>query len=406
MRIGKQRYQNSEGGSPAEYLESGVSSGRLAVATTVFVAVLLFVPIVTAARSVNDLSICPLCPAIGAQTIGEGLTTSDVSVFVKLLELREEPAEKQPNARFEIIDVLFGEAMLKGSTTIEMNYYGSRPIGTEFLISATDPLKLTWGDPVVMSPRAKDYVRQVKALPEDPKKRLKFFLNRLEDADEVIASDAYDEFARAPYDEVLAIQGEYNKGELLQWMQNEEIPMSRRRLYFMLLGVCGGSDEAPIVKRLVSKAIEHEETGLDSMIACYLSLAGADGLPFIEQKLLANHESGYSQTYSAIMALRFHGTDSDVIEQKRIVKSFRLLLDRPSLADLIIPDLARWKDWESADVLAKLFKEATPENRFIRVPIVVYMQLCPLPKAEGYLEEFRKLDAKSVERAELAFPFG
>ena len=142
------------------------------------------------------------------------------------------------------------------------------------------------------------------------------------------------------------------------------------------------------------------------MVACYLSLAGPDGLPFIEEKLLANRNSSYSQTYSAIMALRFHGTDAEVIDQQRIVKSFRLLLDRPALADLIIPDLARWKDWESADVLAKLFKEATPENRFIRVPIVVYMRLCPLPEAEKYMDEFRKIDAKSVEKAELAYPFG
>ena len=34
------------------------------------------------------------------------------------------------------------------------------------------------------------------------------------------------------------------------------------------------------------------------------------------------------------------------------------MLDRPELADLVIPDLARWKDWASMDRLVQMFKDA------------------------------------------------
>ena len=55
---------------------------------------------------------CPLCPAIGAQTISEGLTIMDVAVFAKLAELRETPSDDQTNARFEVIEILYGESIL------------------------------------------------------------------------------------------------------------------------------------------------------------------------------------------------------------------------------------------------------------------------------------------------------
>ena len=43
--------------------------------------------------------------------------------------------------------------------------------------------------------------------------------------------------------------------------------------------------------------------------------------------------------------------------RKRILQGLHHVLERPELADLIIPDLARWEDWSQADRLAQLFKD-------------------------------------------------
>ena len=57
--------------------------------------------------------------------------------------------------------------------------------------------------------------------------------------------------------------------------------------------------------------------------------------------ILANKKAPYADTYAAIMALRFHGSETDVVPKKRILEGLRYMLDRPQLADLVIPDLAR-----------------------------------------------------------------
>jgi hypothetical protein len=43
------------------------------------------------------------------------------------------------------------------------------------------------------------------------------------------------------------------------------------------------------------------------------------------------------------------------IEKSRLRASMRILLDRPELADLVIADLARWKDWEIQDRLMDIY---------------------------------------------------
>ncbi len=61
------------------------------------------------------------------------------------------------------------------------------------------------------------------------------------------------------------------------------------------------------------------------MIACYVTLRGAEGLKLIDELFLANKKSPYADTYSAIMALRFHGTDGNVVEKARVLESMHLI---------------------------------------------------------------------------------
>jgi hypothetical protein len=104
------------------------------------------------------------------------------------------------------------------------------------------------------------------------------------------------------------------------------------------------------------------------------------------------------------MALRFHGTEGGVLDRKKIVKSMHHILERPELADLVIPDLARWEDWTPMDRLVQLFKEANEESSWVRVPVINYLRACPLPEAAKKLEELEKIDPKAVQRAKTFFP--
>jgi hypothetical protein len=220
----------------------------------------------------------------------------------------------------------------------------------------------------------------------------------------MLARDAYDEFARAPYSEVKGLKEKMNKPQIVAWIKNPEIPASRRRLYLVMLGVSGDQKDVPMLEEFIKSSDRKAKSGLDSLIACYLTLQGEAGLPLIEQLYLANEKADYADTYAAIMALRFHGTEGGVINQKRLVKSFHHMLARPELADLVIPDLAKFEDWEVMDKLFDLFKTANEKNSWVRVPVINYLRACPLPKAKTLLAECEKIDPAAVKRANTFYP--
>ena len=62
-------------------------------------------------------------------------------------------------------------------------------------------------------------------------------------------------------------------------------------------------------------------------------------------------------------------------------------------------DLARWQDWSVIAKLTAIYVDATPENIFVREPIVNYMKACPLPAAASALVTLQEIDPEAVRRA-------
>jgi hypothetical protein len=196
-----------------------------------------------------------------------------------------------------------------------------------------------------------------------------------------------------------------HRDRLVAWVKDTEIPASRRRLYFTMLSVCGQPKDCELLETFMKSDDRKSKSGLDALIACYLNLKGEDGLKLVDDLFLKNESAEYADTYAAIMAIRFHGTQTDVIDRKRLVHSLRYMLERPELADLVIPDLAKWEDWEIMPRLVQLFKDADEKSSWVRVPVINYLRACPLPKAKQYIAELNKIDPDAVKRAKTFFPF-
>ncbi len=353
---------------------------------------------------------CPFCSAV-SQTFTEEIQSMDAVVIAKLVEppapIDKDDAQAVPKARFEIIQIIRGaDAVAKQSGTIETVYFGREKVGKRFLLMAVDPPRLMWSTPLPLSDRAEKYVAKIVGLPEKGAERLKFFLQHLEDKDEMLARDAYDEFAKTPYEDVKAIRDTMDHEQLLKWVSDPNIPASRRRLYFTMLGVCGSKKDVELIETMLQSSDRKAKAGLDSMIACYLTLRGPDGLPLIEDLFLKNKKAEYADTYAAIMALRFHGGQADIVPRERILKALHHMLERPQLADLVIPDLAGWEDWSQVDRLVRLFKEADEKSSWVKVPVINYLRACPQPNAKKQLEVLEKLDPAAVKRANTFFPLG
>jgi hypothetical protein len=349
---------------------------------------------------------CPGCTQ-DAPTFAEEFDSMDVVVIARLIALpakREKAAKNDlPLAKFEITRVLKGEKAARPKTVIQTLYLGEAKVGTSFLILGIDPPKLQWSTPLPLSDRAPDYLASVVKLPRDSSKRLEFFHNYLEDEDLELARDAYNEFARAPHDAVKALKGSMKHDTLIGWIEDKNISLNHRRLYLLMLGICGSEKDAPFLERYIQSTDRKEKQGLDAIISCYLQLRGEAGLPLIEDLYLKDKKCEYADTYAAIMALRFQLSDGKAVPTKRVLSALHYMLERPDLADLIIPDLARYEDWEQVDKLFALYKNSDEKSTWVRVPVITYLRVCPLPKAKELLKECEKIDPQAAKRAQSLF---
>ncbi len=348
-------------------------------------------------------TVCPFCASINL-TFTDQMAAKDVVVAAKLIdapELPEDPDADLPRATFEITKVLKGDEVLEKGMEFQALLVGRYPKGKEFLVMGLDPPKIAWTTPIKASPVLLKYLEDIQKLPESGADRLAFFQDYFEHEESSIAFDAYDEFAKAPYQDLIDLKDRMNRKQLLAWITDEDTSINRRRLYLTMLGVCGTAEDGDALEKMISEGGDTNLRGMDALVACYLCIKGDAGVDLIEEKFLIDDESDFTTTMGAVSALRFHGTEVEIVSRKRIISAVRTLLDRPKMADLIISDLARWEDWDATDKLVKMFKESKKENRWLRVPIVAFLMASPEPRAKEHLAELKKIDPGSIERAEL-----
>jgi hypothetical protein len=361
---------------------------------------------------------CPFCSAVSL-TFAQEIAQSQAAVIARLVEpppaasLGPRADGPLPKAKFVVVEPLKGadllaEAGLTGGDAkqIETIMLEEKPVGSLFLIMGVEPPNLVWSSPIGVSDRAVAYLKQLADLPEKGADRLAFFQQHLEDADETLARDAYDEFAVAPYADVRDLRDRMNPAQLLAWIENPKVQANRRRLYATMLGVCGSpADAERIGKILDGTAVTEDQaeirSGLDALIACYVTLRGPEGLDLVDSLFLQRKDRDipFTETYAAVMALRFLGEESQIVPRQRVLQSLRILLDEPKLADLVIADLARWQDWSAIGKLTELFEKAEADNIFVREPVVNYLRACPLPEAAAALVKLEKIDPEAVRRA-------
>lgn len=425
--------------------------------------------ILVAAQLVAPAAACPFCAA-ESRTLTEEMADSSVVLLARLATPSDAssklagagipPAFVDPEtgaARFTVDRVLIGDQLMKGVTEIDAIYFGEPNTEQSYFIRGVGEPP-DWAIPLPLSEVAAAYVPRLLELPEEGADRLAFFQQYLQHEDALLSQDAYDEFARASYQAVVDLGPRMDREELLEWIENPSVSPSRRRLFLLMLGVCGEPEDvaqleemllsdarvlvpsieaataaaaalgAPLSTSLIAEATRFGERqrklGLDSLIACYLTLAAkhADAgtaLDRVDERYLIDRDVDYSNVYAALQALRFLGEErTDLVGRDRLLQSVRLLLNHPDFADQVIPDLARWEDWSVAYQLADMyeasFDESNPDRpiKYVREPIITYFDVAAEqvgdvgPKAEELLARIEPIDEAVVERARSLRAFG
>ncbi len=248
---------------------------------------------VSAANALADAN-CPFCSAV-SQTLRQEMEAMDAVAIAKIVK----GSETEADAEFEMVSVIRGENLIRVNQKSRMNYFGKAPEGTQFLVMGVDPPDLLWSSPLPVTDKAVEYVKTIVTLPADPVKRIEFYHEYLENSEPLLARDAYDEFASAPYDDLKKIKPKLNREKLLGWIEDTSLPPDRKRLYLVLLGICGKPGDAKLLEEMLRSEDPNKRAGLDAMIACYVTLLGDDGLKLVDELFLANKKSQYADTYAA-----------------------------------------------------------------------------------------------------------
>ena len=405
-------------------------------------AVLIIFALLTSALGQTLAIACPFCSAVSL-TLSQEIAGSDVAVIARLVKLPAEPSLDDLDdpdsgmAQFEVLETLRGDNPPARGEMVKVVYFGGNEQKKRFLLKGLVGERIDWNTPIALTERGVEYIKACGSLPEKGADRVQFFMGYLEDEDPLLAQDAYDEFARAPYEVVTALADRMDRPKLIRWIEDAQVGPTRRRLYLTMLGVCGQEEDIKILESLlqydykqikpglmvmfatlgqtgpaygafvlsemVKADVRRKQQCLDALIAAYLQLKGPSGLPLIEERFLANPAAEYAQVYAAVMALRFHGDDTDALPRDRLLESVRLLLDNTDIADQVILDLARWEDWSVMERLVSMFKNAD-KDAWVRQPVISYLiaatdQPPEISKpAEAALEELEKLDPKAVKR--------
>lgn len=322
---------------------------------------------------------CPFCSA-PSLTLTEQLSGADSAVLVKWTGGTPAKATDTGTTEFEVVEVVHqqnGGKLEKGSK-ISLIRYRSGKAGDLFLLLGTlGGGMLEWGSPLEITQAGFNYMKNSPKPDKPPVERLAYFLKFLEHPDKMVGDDAFGEFANASYADVVQLAKSMPRDNLRKWLVAKETSPGRLGLYGMMLGLCGDDSDVKLMESKILEATEDFRLGIDGVMGGYLLLTGDKGLSVLDEKKLKDKKAPFSETYAAMQAIRFMWQYGDNrISAERLRESMRILLERPELADLVIADLSRMKDWSMQDRLMKMYDEEAYNVPSIKRAIVRYMLAC------------------------------
>jgi len=322
--------------------------------------------------------------------VGGGVTSPDAYKSEFQIEDVFKGAEILGTTRIARVLFFPGENAQKGDRYLVHGNLVENDAGTQRVIQ--------WTTPIAISPAAIAYLIKMQALPPTGLERLICAKDYLTSPEKMLRRDAFDEFGKAPFETLHKLKPNLDADVLLDRIEDPKTSENMRKLYYTFLCICGRPEDLPTLKTKMEEEKLQPTGSLSAIIACYLSLAGAEGLSVVDEMFLRHKDTNADRTWgAAITALRFHGQEANVIDRAHVVAVFRNTLQLPQLGARILSDLARWEDWSVLDQVSELFVDAEGDTLWIREPVVRYLLACPLPEAKKQLSRLQRLDPAAVE---------
>ncbi len=340
--------------------------------------------------------LCPFCDA-PTLVMAEQIQMCDHLLLGRYLGGVKSTEVTAGSSRFEVLEIAFSKgAKFQKGQVLEIPQYVAAAEGATFTLMGPEERLEDWHAPAEATAAAWQYLSKMPLPTTDvaqQSQRLEYFIPFFESSDMTISNDAFAEFAAAPYAVIKPLKDRLPREKILGWLNDPKVSVTRVGFYGLMAGLCGKPEDAAVLERKIMTLDADFRLGIEGVMAGYMLLRGEEGLKVLEdgkmRTKVAQDASGkevplpFSETYAVMQALRFMWTyEPERISQERLKASMRILLERQELADLVITDLARWKDWSVQDQLMAMYADEKFAIPAIRRAIVRYLYYCSQEKGE------------------------
>lgn len=380
---------------------------------------------------------CPLCEALSG-TLSDDLRGASYAAIAKVRHSKWDPMCQlyrttfQESGRLQVggktlppldqaIDILLLDTLKRDQVCLLLGYStlcereGDRQDHLP-LPKQQQSEQVAWSIPQPLTEELKNYLLQIPSDSEE-QSRLIYFYDHLLSTDPIVRDDAYSECARTSLETIRsrAFRHHVDIEDVSNCIANPHLSNKSKCFYWMLIAEFGGPDQLQLFDWIAIPEIEKQlqrsnpllvdqPIWIAASIAAYCSMAarcgeGQMGLTRIEELILGNPNASPSIIYAAISAMRVVADDLKSIPADRIAKSMERVLRNPQSADLVIADLARWEHWDCLPTLITLFNDMTEHSSLVRVPIINFLRVCPLPEASRFLLLAKEADPQAYRRA-------
>lgn len=362
---------------------------------------------------------CPFCSKLG-KTFSETTAEADLSLWGTLSASRirtdAPPGEPSEETQVHVRDVFKNNPILAGRQDILVARYIPRVakqssdyvLFAEVIDDQIDPFRAI---PVPDDKLATYLAASTKVDQLAEPERLAFYYQYLGDPNLELSTDAYKEFARAPYPDVYAARKAYQPAELRKLIADPHTPEYRIGLFGLLLGVSGSQEDGDFLRKTLDQQKKLDvsvrfgpASGIDGLLGGYCLLDPEKGLDYLLD-LLTNPKTDFHLRYAALGAARFLLTEDVNFERPTLLGAIRSSLTIPEATDLVIDELRKQKDWDStADVLAvaktPLFDKPAVQQSLLRFAIQ-----SPTPEAKAFVKVYQEKDPQLLSVVEEGLKF-
>jgi hypothetical protein len=233
---------------------------------------------------------------------------------------------------------------------------------------------------------------------------LLYYAKFLDHPDELIAEDAFLEFARSGDEEVGQVAKKLPPALFRALMQNPKLDADRLSLFAFLLGNCGGSMDADLLRKRIDQAKAEDLRALDGLLGGYIALRPSEGWK-LTRDILSNPHSNFLKKYAALRTVRFYMGWQPTQVKAAMTAAYQLAIPDGEIADLAIEDLRRWQAWGLTPLILAQYGKPTHDAPIVKRGILRYALCCPLPEAQQFLNRARGRDGELIRELKESLEF-